>query len=181
MNRLMSKAEMLKVVEDCLAVNYETRVRKVEDSYTVDIRVGKSWAPIIPTVTIPSKRDVNPHCAWLQLALKIDLHALKKQKRWLLKQNSVEGDGIVGILDSIQDVAVDEYGVDESIVFDLEPDEPPTPISVPPIPRTCPMGCGHVLAPTERFCPHCILDGATLYSKPQTITEKRDNRRWLKR
>lgn len=63
----------------------------------------------------------------------IDWELLKKQKKSLLavieyfetnKMPLVEDlEGILNLIDAIQDNAVDVYGVDENLVFDLEKDE----------------------------------------------------------
>lgn len=67
-----------------------------------------------------------------EFVTKIDWDMLKGQKRILLEVinkdelNPEEKEGLEGILsliDSLQDAAVDEYGLAENLVFDLHPDE----------------------------------------------------------
>lgn len=52
-----------------------------------------------------------------ELILNIDWVQLRKQKSWLLQQNSEEAQGLVHMLDAVQDYAVDEMFVDHSMVF----------------------------------------------------------------
>jgi uncharacterized protein (DUF58 family) len=50
---------------------------------------------------------------------RIDWGLLAKQKEWLVRQSetSEEAAGLVELLDWLQDVAVDEYGMSEETVF----------------------------------------------------------------
>lgn len=49
---------------------------------------------------------------------KIDWALLRKQKMWLLQQNAYpEAQGLLALVDAIQDYAVDEMFIDESEVF----------------------------------------------------------------
>jgi hypothetical protein len=51
---------------------------------------------------------------------KIDWKLLQQQKAWLLYKDEEYADGIINIIDSIQDYAVDELGIDEDLVFGAE-------------------------------------------------------------
>ena len=62
----------------------------------------------------------------------IDWKLLRKQKRLLLQVINNDNvnfkekealEGILSLIDSLQDSAVDEYGLDENLVFDLSNDE----------------------------------------------------------
>ena len=67
-----------------------------------------------------------------EFVTKIDWDLLKGQKRILLEvinkdelnPEEKEGlEGILSLLDSLQDAAVDDFGLAENLVFDLHPDE----------------------------------------------------------
>lgn len=47
----------------------------------------------------------------------IDWALLRKQKSWLLQQNSEEAQGLLALVDAVQDYAVDEMFIDQSMVF----------------------------------------------------------------
>lgn len=49
----------------------------------------------------------------------IDWKLLQKQKLWLLSQECVESDGLLSLLDAIQDFAVDSGLASEKEVFEL--------------------------------------------------------------
>ena len=53
----------------------------------------------------------------------IDFELLKAQKRWLLEQQGDEAEGLIGIVDEIQDQSVQSGVVDEDDVFDTEYEE----------------------------------------------------------
>ena len=59
----------------------------------------------------------------LSLLEKIDWALLKKQKAYLVSMSSHtkndEREGLLNLIDSIQDFAVDTLGIDENEVFDL--------------------------------------------------------------
>jgi hypothetical protein len=70
----------------------------------------------------------------IDVALTIDFELLKAQKRVLLEisgklvdeeQHAIEG--LLGLIDKIQDTAVDEYGYDRDLVFNLSDEESDEP------------------------------------------------------
>lgn len=56
---------------------------------------------------------------------KIDWKLLRQQKLWLFKQSetSTEAMGLMHLLDSIQDFAVDVMGTPHETVFDFQPED----------------------------------------------------------
>jgi hypothetical protein len=48
---------------------------------------------------------------------RMDWPLLRAQKFWLLKQRSLVADGLLHLVDAIQDAAVDVYGLPEAEVF----------------------------------------------------------------
>lgn len=53
----------------------------------------------------------------------IDWKLLEVQKQFLIDFNHPHSDGIVSLIDSIQDYAVDELGMDENVVFNFSKEE----------------------------------------------------------
>jgi hypothetical protein len=112
--------------DDCCAADYVTVWQPLEH-----MTVAKMIETIENAVIFPEMPE----------ALKgIDWDLLKTQKKVLLemaenmddvpKLEAVEG--IICLLNEIQDAAVDEYGLDENLVFDLHPeDEEETPEEKP--------------------------------------------------
>jgi hypothetical protein len=47
----------------------------------------------------------------------MDWRLLRKQKQWLMEQHCEEAEGILNLIDTLQDYAIDEMGVDEYVVF----------------------------------------------------------------
>lgn len=47
----------------------------------------------------------------------MDWPALIKQKEWLFDNASDEADGLVNMLDSLMDIAVEDYNIPETTVF----------------------------------------------------------------
>lgn len=47
----------------------------------------------------------------------IDWPLLRKQKQWLMAQECEEAEGILTLIDTLQDYAIDEMGVNEYVVF----------------------------------------------------------------
>jgi hypothetical protein len=47
----------------------------------------------------------------------MDWALLRKQKQWLMERECEEADGILNLIDTLQDYAIDEMGVDEYVVF----------------------------------------------------------------
>jgi hypothetical protein len=47
----------------------------------------------------------------------IDWRLLRQQKEWLMNHNSPEANGLLHLLDAIQDEAVDQFGFTEREVF----------------------------------------------------------------
>lgn len=64
----------------------------------------------------------------INVELEIDFTALKRQKLALINAiNSIDNpnitdnlEGIVNLIDAIQDYALEELGIDENLIFDLE-------------------------------------------------------------
>lgn len=54
-----------------------------------------------------------------EFILNIDWALLRRQKSWLLQQDSdcAEAQGLLALVDAVQDYAVDEMFIDESDVF----------------------------------------------------------------
>jgi len=50
----------------------------------------------------------------------INWEELKKQKLWILQHDGPEPDGLLSLIDAIQDYAVNRLGVPESEVFNLK-------------------------------------------------------------
>lgn len=48
---------------------------------------------------------------------KIDWNLLEKQKQFLIDLHAPESDGIVSLLDELQDYCVDVFGIPEEVVF----------------------------------------------------------------
>lgn len=54
----------------------------------------------------------------INIELKLDVQLLKKQKCWLVNQpSSEETEGLIGLLDAIQDHLVDVMGLPQEEVF----------------------------------------------------------------
>lgn len=51
----------------------------------------------------------------------IDWAALRRQKSWLAAQRTDQAEGLLSLLDGLQDLAVDSYGVPEATVFAMRP------------------------------------------------------------
>lgn len=52
---------------------------------------------------------------------RIDLEELKKQKDFLLSSEAPEAEGLLSIVDAIQDYCVDVLGIAEELVFNNQP------------------------------------------------------------
>lgn len=56
----------------------------------------------------------------LRIIAGIDWDRLREQKRWLVKQGGVEAAGLLSLIDSLQDFAVDRLGKLQVEVFDFD-------------------------------------------------------------
>jgi len=57
--------------------------------------------------------------ATVTVPLDLDFALLKKQKAWILEHKTPEAEGILDLIDAIQDHAVDVEGLPETEVFNL--------------------------------------------------------------
>lgn len=62
----------------------------------------------------------EPKGTEMNAIMHIDWHLLRQQKNWLIKQRTGEAAGLLALLDSIQDEAVDQLGFTEREVFGSE-------------------------------------------------------------
>ena len=56
----------------------------------------------------------------MRIICNIDWHLLREQKRWLVEQSGKEAEGLLNLIDSLQDFAVDRLGEIETEVFDFD-------------------------------------------------------------
>jgi hypothetical protein len=88
-------------------------------THRIHIYARKFLKEMNPKEYFKVMKQFNRKTVDININMTLDLDKLKAQKAWLLTHHGDEPDGIIGIIDAIQDHIADDLGFNENDIFDF--------------------------------------------------------------